>query len=158
MAIPDVNLVKYTNQLPLAVGFDGAVLNADTTPGYAPNSRYSTSSNKLSTLNGTYATGLIPCTPTSTIRMQNISTEQANNYDSVCIFDANDTNGDGFQYTTKYTFTAMLDDANFKTVVDENGTLIEFTLPGWQYNQTHFAICSQEISADSIITVDEPIE
>lgn len=145
------------NVLPTAIGFDGNILNANTTTGYAENSRYSTSSNKLSTLTGTYSTGLIPCTPSSVIRMRNISTEQANNYDAVYIFNLNDTDGDGIYYNTKYTFTEMLGDARFKTVVDDSGNMIEFTLPGWQVNQTHMAICSQYIGSDSIITVDTPI-
>lgn len=157
VAIPDV--VMYTNLLPTAIGFDGAVLNADTTPGYAPNSRYSTSSNKLSTLSGAYATGLIPCSPTSTIYLRNISIEQVSINHGIVVFDANDTDADGKWYKTVYTFTNLLVDwaDNTKPVYDENGALIQVTLPGWQTTQTHFAICSQYIGSDTIITVDEPI-
>lgn len=158
LALPDV--VTYTNLLPTAIGFNCAVLNADTTPGYAANSRYSTSSDKLSALTGTYATGLIPCSVGSIVYLKDISSETANSYDGFWMFDMNDSNADGKMYLTKYTFTEMIDtypDA-FLPVVDENGTLVQFTIPTWQKNITHFAVCSQYIGAGSIVTVDEPIE
>lgn len=160
VVIPDVNIIKYTNLLPTAIGFDGKILNESTTPGYAPNSRYSTSGDKLSTLSGTHMTGLIPCSIGSIIYLKNISSEVANDYNGFWMFDINDTNADGKMYLTKNKFTDLIvtnSDA-FLPVVDENGTLIQFTVPNWQKNITHFAIGSQHISTDSIITVDEPID
>ena len=142
------------NALLIATDFNGAILNANTTPGYTTNSRYSSSANALQALSGTYATGLMPCTPTSTVYMKNISTEQANNYDAIYVFDMNDVDGNGVYYRTRYKFSEL---SGFNTVTDENGTIIQFTFPGWQAAQTHFAICSQNIGPDSIITVDTPI-
>lgn len=136
----------------------GAVLNVNTTtPGYAPDSRYSTSSNKLSSLTGTYVTGLIPCANNAKIRMRGISTEQANNYNGVWIFNMNDTDGNGVYYNDKYTFERIGNEEGFHCILDDSGTIIELTLPGWQVNQTHIAICSQSITSESIITIDEEI-
>lgn len=153
-----LDVVTYTNVIPTSIGFGGMVLNADTTPGYAANSRYSTSSNKISVQTGTYVTGLISCSPTATIRMRNIATNQGYQYNGVIIFDINDTDQDGKYYKTYYTFDQLRGDKEgFKVVEDESGTMIEFTLPGHQANQTHIAICSQYIGSDSIITINEEI-
>lgn len=150
---------ETNNLLPSAIGFDGAVLNASTTPGYAADRRYSTSSNSLSSQSGIYATGLMPCAPTSTIYLENISSSAANNYCAIWLFDINDTNADGKAYLTKYTFADIATaPEDFGAVYDDNGTLIQMTLPDWQPTTTHFAVCSTEISAASIITVDKPIE
>lgn len=161
--VPDVpdEPVNSKNKIPTAIGFDGNVLNAGSTPGFS-SGRYSTSSNKISPLAGTYVTGLIECPNDAVIYMRNISTEQGNGYNGVIIFNMNDTDGNGVYYNAKYTFTEMRErvsqDDVFKVVEDENGTMIQFKLPGWQVNQTHIAICSQYIGSDSIITVNEPID
>jgi hypothetical protein len=155
---PDVPEVPG-NMIPTSIDFDGNILNADTTPGYAVDKRYSTSGNKLNVLGDCYATGLIEASPDATIRMRNISTDSSNEYYGVYYFDMNDVDGNGIYYKTNNDFDYILSRPDaFNPVVDENGTIIEFTLPNWHTEQTHIGICASYIGQDSVITVNTPIE
>ena len=152
---------KYTNVLPLAINSDGTPYNDG--KGWRSGYRLSaTSGEKEAT--GIEVTGFIPAKPFDTVYLQDV------------VFNINDGDNTKFAlYDT--TFKAinilnMSDVTNYikeftATVVNNTPTKIvipeTYTYAGTTYNLTsrkfaYIRICGEEISDNSIITINEPIE
>ena len=153
----------YTNVLPLAVSIvDGTVLTGeDGSVGYINNTRYSSSSGYVAAT-GWDVAGLMPCAIGDVIRLKNMTaypySESTNdNRGSIGFYDA----------TRTWLASANLLNAEtgllgptFNAEYDEDGNIIQFTVPEWDGLATvaYFTITCQDINENSIITVNEPIE
>ncbi len=145
-------VVSYTNVLPLATTNDGVTIyNADDTPGYKADTRWSNSSVTEQSQTGTYLTGFIPVTPGNVIRLKNF----VFNSDNHVVFTWNE----GADITGKYSGAQNLTNINtyWNGVVNEQGNLVQFTFPN---NSTirYIRISCSGIDASSVITVNEPME
>ena len=153
----------YTNVLPLAVSIvDGTVLTGeDGSVGYINNTRYSSSTGYVAAT-GWDVAGLMPCARGDVIRLKNMTaypySESTNdNRGSIGFYDA----------TRTWLASANLLNAEtgllgptFNAEYDEDGNIIQFTVPEWDGLATvaYFTITCQDINENSIITVNEPIE
>ena len=142
------------NELLYASDLDGRVYN---TYGYADNRRYSASTQSDQELSGWDITGYIPVKINKTVQMKNIEFfSSAQTSRSVFVF---------FDAEKKYlsssaTFTSIGDMGEaWSAVADDNGQLIEFTIPG-NYSQeiAYFRIVAKDITPLSAVTVNKPIE
>ena len=146
--------VSYTNVLPLAVSADGvSIYNADDTPGYKANVRWSTSSNAESSSNasGLYLTGFIPVNMGDVIRLKNITMNKANANSNGCHIHSfasltdTDEGTKGGDMITNYA----------GGIWDEDGNLIQFTI---SYDIEKFIrLQGTYFGPDSIITINEPL-
>ena len=151
-AVAEASGPAYTNQIPLSIGTDGKPFNNG--QGYKTGYRLSLSGGSESAQDGTEVTGFIKVTKNSVIRIKNIAY-------------ADDTTRGVVGY-----------DANFNKLSTGNGMAINnmFVVNGFDDGNgvrrtnrldyyTHFAsdslkyirLCSTDINANSILTVDEPI-
>lgn len=151
-AVAEVAGPAYTNQIPLSIGTDGKPFNNG--QGYKTGYRLSLSGGGESAQDGTEVTGFIPVTKNSVIRIKNIA------YD-----------GDTIRGVVGY-------DANFAKLTTVNGTPIGTMFGAHGYDDGngirrsqrllsygHFnsdslkyiRLCSTDINANSIITIDQEI-
>ena len=138
--------VSYTNVLPQALDLNcSSVYNGI---GYKANTRWSSSSGAETTGDGIYLTGLIPITAGDVVRLKNITMDK-------------DIDGNGCRllYYTNST-TASIQNAEAMTkfdqaVWDSEGHLVQFTV---QTGFMFIRLQAEYIGADSIITINEPIE
>ena len=143
---------KYTNQIPISTGTDGLVYNV---VGYKDGVRIGSDGTER-TGAPTDCTGFIPITYGQTLYFKNcqIVNDSSVTYQEMAIYDSNKT----------FIGTVSLSTLNQEHVpfkVDENNYFIELPTNYFasKYNTMAFVrIYGQFIGADSIITVDEPIE
>lgn len=147
----------YTNQISISIDTDGSVYNG---VGYKANTYISSSTGAVSSRTGIGATGFIPIKEGDVIRLKDVgfnysSANKANN--RIATYDANKK---FLKFINAFNTYVLVDtcggvkDANdnwtqFKVVRD--GTLFA---PGFAYMR----ICAEGIGANSIITINEPIE
>ena len=137
--------VNYTNVLPSASGTDGKIYNSI---GYKPNTRWSTSSNNETSGEGIYITGYIPVSNGDIIYLKNITMDK-------------NINGNGCRvlYFSSLNGTPTIQNANNLSVYcdavwDSEGLLKQFTVEDTPY----IRLQADYIGADSVITINEPIE
>lgn len=155
VAIPDVNLATYTNQLPISLALDGSgVFNGI---GYKRDTRTSSSGDTAAT--GWCVSGLIPAKKGDIVRFKNM--------------EYYDISGDGgstsrttfFAYDAAFTKITNVSHnpssppgESFNPVYGDNGDVIQLTVPAWSSNIAYIRICCGDLNENSIITVNEPIE
>ena len=156
ISIPDVTIIKYTNQLAIATDATGAIYNGI---GYKPNTRISVSSGNFEdkTESGWYSTGFIKAKPLDVIRFKN------------CTFNSTHTgSGTNRSYIygadANYAFVSGKQSSNVQIVADgsgyspvvENGNIVQLTVPSFM-NCEYIRITVHGLTEDSIITVNEEI-
>lgn len=147
-------VVSYTNVLPLALAADGvSVYNADDTPGYKADTRWSSSSNAEGSSTGTYITGWIPAKAGDVIRLKNITMPHVNGNTCTIHYFNNSFTTAAQNIGVNSGFTVE----NYAIVKDENNNVVQFTIPA-NALLTHIRIQCGGIDDTSIITINEPIE
>ena len=139
-------VVSYTNVLPLAIDTDGSIYN---NIGYKADTRWSSSSGAETTGTGIYITGYIPVSSGDVIYLKNITMDK-------------NINGNGCRVLafTSLDATPSIDnvsnlDTYYKANWDSDGLLTSFTVAtGYNY----IRLQADYIGADSIITINEPID
>lgn len=156
VAIQDDGPTNYTNQLRIATdsGIPGDRYGDDDTPGYMTNTRISVSDNTITdkTEAPWFATGFIPATPTSIIRLKN------------CVFKYNADDQAGrvmIVFADEYKELLGNDGVdvvtNYETAIKEDdGNIVQFKLRNIQ-GLAFIRIVCQHLDNTSIITVDEEI-
>jgi hypothetical protein len=144
-------IISYTNVLPTAINKDGSIFDED---GYAKDMRYKNSSSAFVSNTGTYCTGFIKVTPgvDSVIRLKNVRMNPDGDSINAChllYFDGSFTS----LGTSNSTVLLPYHDA----VQNEDGDIVQFTINA-EHNASYFILNTSYIGADSIITINEPIE
>lgn len=139
--LPDVPTGDFTNVL--------------TAAGYTENMRYSTGSASDVTATGWDLTGYIPATKGDVIRFANVTwypSSENSGRGSLYWFDSSKT----FIGNSNITTTDSL--SNWQPVYDEAGNVSQITVPSGVGSSTaYIRICCQDITAASVITVNEKI-
>lgn len=144
-------LINYTNVIPLSTTNDGVTIyNADETPGYKANTKWSNSGNIEQTLEGTYITGYIPVSQGDIIRLKNVNLGTGK--DSTCIVhmfrSLDDTNEASQNGTNLVTYN--------NAIADKNGFITQFEMVSDTYS--YIRVQAGYIGSDSIITINEFME
>lgn len=147
LMIPSAHASGYTNVLAFALADDGVSVYNDI--GYKANTRWSTSGQSESTQNGTYLSGWIPVSGGSVIRLKNVDMMQSSSVTVVFL-----TNSIGKTLTSA---NASSIGTYYSGLWDENGNLIQFTIPT-NSSYTYIRIQCSGFSSDSIITINEEIK
>ena len=156
----------YTNVLPLAINSDGTLFNGG--KGYKTGYRLNSSGNETSEA-GVFITGFIPINQNDQLYFKNIDwylKSDTNNKCYVCVYDASFnmvTNGyfrDGM-LTTLSNYDWAINEGSI--ALDENNHLTSIRLkPGvvgsTEVNAKYVRISAWNISDESIITINEPID
>lgn len=147
-------VVSYTNWLPRAVDMDGETIFNDM--GYATDTRLSGSSG-TATATGVCATGFIPCSKGDVVRLANITMDNSSGtgHPNVAVYNELGTS------MTLVTNLSGITEGGIWSPVYENGNLIQFTIPNdTKINEgaVYIRICADEITAASVITINEAIE
>lgn len=146
-------VVSYTNVLPLATTNDKVTIyNADDTPGYKANTRWSNSSAAESASTGIYITGYIPISAGNTVYLENITMPNSTGNDGVVFLWNDDISGKyaGAQNGTNLT-------TYNSAVWGDDGNLKQFTIPA-SSEYKYIRIQCGGIDTSSIITINQPIE
>jgi hypothetical protein len=138
-------VVTYTNQIPLSLAADGTSIYNE--KGFKEDVRWSQSGQSESTSTGTYLTGWIPAAPNDVIRLANMTTTSSN-FSVLTSTEPGKTTGSANHSNVI---------SSYKGVTDDNGNIIQFTIPS-SATWTYFRIACGGISLASIITKNEPIE
>ena len=144
-----ITKTSYTNRLLFSIDADGeSIYNGK---GYKENVRWSTSNNAEQATDGAYLSGYIAASAGDIIRLKNITisnTETNRNFCTIycCSEFGNMENGLQLANTIN---------ERLSPVWDENGNLVQFTM---QEGTMYFRLQAAYIGADSIVTVNEPIE
>lgn len=136
--------VSYTNVLSLSLAADGvSTYNADGTPGYKANTRWSQSGQSDQDSDGNYITGWIPVSQYDIIYLKDMTVTSSN-----CTFLYSDAPGSTVGSAGYDTLIS------WNGVTDDSGNIVQF-----EYMNTHPYIRIQcgGISETSIITINEPI-
>ena len=154
----------YTNVLPLAIASDGTPFNGGQgwKTGYRLNS-----SGAETALSGMEVTGFIPAKYGDTVYLQNVAwnvnSTSVGELGQVYIW-AYDSNFNYIGYNLASGYTNVEAD---KYIIDANGNLTQFTVndnffyivkQGSLADTAYIRLSCQDINADSIITVNQPIE
>jgi hypothetical protein len=148
-AVAEVAGPAYTNQIPISIGTDGKPFNNG--QGYKTGYRLSLSSGNESAQEGTEVTGFIPVTKNSVLRIKNIACE-------------GDTARGVVGYNDSFQRVAAINIAGlFVTYGFDDGNGVyrgqklfnhsEFNTDDLKY----IRLCSTDINANSILTVDQEI-
>ena len=142
------NIITYTNILPTALAADGvSIYNADDTPGYKANTKWSQSGQSEGTQNGTYLTGWIPVKKGDVIYLRNVNMlSSASNTTVLWSKVIGSTSGSSSG--------TNLVNSN-KGVLDADGNVIQFEVVG---DYTFMRFTCAGLTADSIVTKNEPID
>lgn len=134
---------SYTNQLPLAVDSSGNVV------GIIEGYRYNSSGSLVSNTYGVDASGYIPVKAGDIVRFANWTFRAGmGNYGS-CYIDNFDAS-----FAAKYKATPGTVDSVYENVKDSDGDVIQVTVKCDGY----IAVCSTDLTENTIITVNEVIE
>lgn len=150
-------VIEYTNQIPISTDASGAVYNGK---GFKENVRLSSSgADKLdSAATGIYATGFIPCTRSDTLYFKNCQIAvlggTATKYQTITCYDSNK----GYINARYVDMASQMNGKDYD--VDGNGCLTRYNCEGEGLfaNTAFVRITGNYIGADSIITVNQPIE
>lgn len=152
-------VAKYTNQLPIATGTDGAVYDAtDGKPGYKDSTRLS-SSGADSGANGMSTTGFIPCKLGDVIRLKGINfNNKSSNYGNhrIAFYNSSKT------YISNSIHQGAAAGTYMSGQYDSSGDLVQFTIKNGVANAdlanaAYFRICGDTFDSGAIITVNEEI-
>lgn len=154
--VPDPNAPSYTNQLPLATDTDGSIYNG---VGWAAGYRLNSSGNPDG-YSGSYITGFIPAQFGDTVYLKNVTWQNGVNSglnsgnQRVSFYDANKNH---LAQTNAIGLGGALNG-----IKDGSGIWTQFTLKNFSggdlTNAAFFRLNCAGITAESIITVNEPIE
>ena len=151
-AIVKTSDASYTNVLVSAIDTDGSVYNE---VGYKQNMRWSSSSNDFKDADGNNwdVTGYIAVKLGDILRLKNI-TWQDGDYSRMNIYNAN------FERFSEAIYSSIISKTNYETVLDDNGNIIQLTIPNWSdfADIAYIRIGCQDLDETSIITINEPIE
>lgn len=149
------DVVSYTNVLPLATENDGVtVYNADDTPGYKADTRWSNSSVAETAESGVYLTGFIPVSAGAIVRFRNITLPNSTGNDGV-IYTWSKSSGITGAYVSAMNGPNMT--TYWNAVWGDDGNLEQITFPSSSII-AYIRIQCGGIDGTSIITVNEPIE
>ena len=144
-AYASADSVSYTNQIPISIDSSG---NPFGTNGLK--SGYYLSSGNEGAKSGYIVTGFIPITQLpATVRLKDCGFDQTDSYCRVCSYDSNFTNISTWKGTNLATAVSG--------VFDENGMATQFTISASASTTAYIRICGDGLTADSIVTVNEPI-
>ncbi len=141
-------VVTYTNVLPTSIDIDGSVYNGT---GYKANTRWSTSSSAEITTDGVYLSGYIPVSSGDIIRFKNIIMDKNAAVSNTCKIMMYSALGAYYGDSDATNLTAYND-----AVWDDSGILTQFSIDSGTYS--YIRLQAAYIGADSIVTVNEPIE
>jgi len=137
-------VVSYTNVLPLSLAADGvSVYNADGTPGYKVNTRWSQSSQADQGRDGQYITGWVPLKQHDVLRFKNMT---MGSDITILYADSPGSTTGSVGYDTALSWNG---------VKDSSDNLIQFE---WMNTQPYIRIQCTYIGDDSIITINEEID
>jgi hypothetical protein len=145
-------VVGIINQIPISTDASGKVLvGANGEKGYKPNTRISASSGEERSIDGIETTGFIPCKYNDIVYIKNVTVTSSTNenmafYDSEKAFIAGYYTKDFFGATTG----ALANGSPNKAVSD--------ALTAEKDRLAYIRISANTISADSIVTINQPIE
>ena len=148
---------SFTNQIPISIDTNGSVYNGK---GYKENTRISSSSGSISSMDGVDLTGLIPVSMGDIVRMKNVDFKWAT---------VGSSGGLHFYAEDKTTKVVSVNSSNYNesTITntlacqyDEDENLIQFTTKFIGTATTPYAwlrVCASNITDESIITVNQEI-
>lgn len=145
----EVGAEELVNWLPVSVGADGSIYNADDTPGYKANTRYSSGSGADITYSGCYITGYIAVKKGQTLRVANMTMDKNAADGNWCfgyMFDTAKANAKKIQVVTggAYTFDGL------GAVWNDNGYLTQLTIP----EDGFIRLQASYIGSDSVVTLE----
>jgi hypothetical protein len=150
---------KYTNMIPLSINADGSpFVGTNGEDGYKTGYRLNSSGTETAQ-SGMEVTGFMPCTKTDVLRFANMTFQKSGDQkDStyISVYDGNKSK----LISTKLSGIS----ASVATEWDSNNNLVMLDMASLvnSYNSTYvpayFRISGYDINANSIITVNEPIE
>lgn len=145
----EVGAEELVNWLPVSVGADGSIYNADDTPGYKANTRYSASSGAETNYSGCYVTGYIAVKKDQTLRVANMTMDKNAADGNWCfgyMFDTAKANAKKIQVDAvgEYTFDGL------GAVWNDNGYLTQFTIP----EDGFIRLQASYIGSDSVVTLE----
>lgn len=146
-----INVVNYTNQIPISTDESGNVFNGT---GFMT-SKYMNQGtvNENST---TCVTGFIPCVKGDVLRMKNMSFNTTVAQCRLTFFDVNKT-----YISQALVGSSWYMDTKFTGIKDDDGNYVCLTLAdvsGMTTNMAYIRITAIDITEDSIVTINEPIE
>jgi hypothetical protein len=145
---------SYTNVLLSAVDKDGTIFNGC---GYKTNTRYSNSSGGFASASGVTCTGLIELTPNTerVICLKNVRMNINDTASNVCHCLTFSGTPNSLVHFTTMNGANMV--AYYNAVTDDEGNIVQFTIPADE-NTTYMVLNTSYVGADSIITINEPID
>lgn len=149
ISITTSEVPAYTNVLPISLAADGvSVYNADDTPGYKADTRWSSSGQAEQTQSGTYLSGWIRFGPGDVIRLKNVTMIQSAG--TTCVF-LSDAIG-----STKVAQNGTNINTYYSPTWDSEGNLVQFTVPS-SSSYSWLRIQCAGFTAESIVTINELI-
>lgn len=144
----------YTNVLLSAVDKDGTIFNDC---GYKADTRYSNSGGGFVSASGVTCTGLIATSPNTerVIRLKNVRMNINDTASNVCHCLTFSGTPDSLVYYGTMNGANMVE--HYSAVTDEEGNIVQFTIPANE-GTTYMVLNTAYIGADSIITINEPID
>lgn len=150
---------KYTNQIPLSINADGSqFVGANGEDGYKTGYRLNSSGTETSQ-SGVEVTGFMPCTKTDVLRFANMTFAKSGtgkDYNYIATYDSD---------KNKLTATKLGNISSSVTAEwDSDGNLVMLDMESYIYSiqsslvPAYFRISGYVITADSVITVNEPID
>lgn len=148
-AIADSVQVSYTNQLPISTDTDGSIYNGR---GYKENTYLSSGDAK--TRSGVYTSGFIPCKKGNTLYFENCTMPDNDSNCRVSFFNSAKT------YIANTHWTTVNDSEKLTITYGADGNITTLTLTDHPIfdNAAYIRFCCNYLGADSIVTVNEPIE
>ena len=143
-------IVSYKNELPISTDASGAVYNGT---GYKANTYLSGGND--GTRSGIYASGFIPCKKGDILRFKNCHIQSAQGNHRFALYDANKT----FITNGQFSMAQLSSWSGIVVNYGSDGYVSDMTM-GHTYcnNMAYVRFCCSYLGADSIVTVNEPIE
>lgn len=137
-----------------ATGYTNVLKDANI--GWQENMRYSSSGGTDQSADGWDITGYIPAVPYDVVRLKNVTWKYATYEENggrggITMF------GSGKAYIGKADSIDATAVSDFNVVLDDDGNIVQFTVPKWDEGTAYIRICCQDINENSIITVNEEI-
>ena len=145
------NLIQssYTNQLPISTDADGSIYNST---GYKADTYISSGAEK--TKSGYYTSGFIPMAVDDTLYFKNCTIPNNDQYQRFAFYDSSKTFLSGRLYSPN-----TGSNNNVVWTSDESGNVISVTIQDAYMNSVAYVrFCCSYLGADSVVTVNEPIE
>jgi hypothetical protein len=150
---------KYTNMIPLSINADGSpFVGTNGEDGYKTGYRLNSSGTETAQ-SGMEVTGFMPCTKTDVLRFANMTFQKSGDQKDSTYISVYDSNKSKLISTKLSNISSSV-----TTEWDSNNNLVMLDMASLvnSYNSTfvpaYFRISGYDINANSIITVNEPIE